>query len=109
MPAKRGHAEQDERGSRREGAMTAVSAAQSAIRQIADITGKRPEGVTSVGPTDSGWLVGVEVLEDRHVPSSSDILGLYEVELDAEGELESYRRTRRYSRGRGDGAEAKGS
>jgi len=36
------------------------------------------------------------------VPSSTDVLAIYEIELDMDGELMSYRRVRRYSRGRGD-------
>lgn len=66
-----------------------------------ELTGKEPEGVTSVQPTEGGWVVGVEVVEDRRIPSSSDILSVYEADLDANGDLMSYRRSRRYSRGRG--------
>ncbi|HTS95456.1 MAG TPA: gas vesicle protein GvpO, partial [Streptosporangiaceae bacterium] len=62
------------------------------------LTGKSPEGVTGVEPTEDGWLVSVEVLEDRRVPSSGDILALYEAELDPDGALLAYRRARRYSR-----------
>jgi Gas vesicle synthesis protein GvpO len=43
--------------------------------------------------------VEFEVVEDRRIPSSSDILALYEVEMDADGELLALRRTRRYLRG----------
>ena len=97
-------------GSRRApGDMTAATAAKEGMEQIAAVTNKTPEGVTSVEPSDNGWVVEVEVLEDRHIPSSSDILGLYEVEIDLDGALMSYRRTRRYSRGRGDGSGGEGS
>lgn len=42
----------------------------------------------------------VEVVDDRHIPPpSADMLALYEVVLDLDGELLSYRRTRRYRRG----------
>ena len=43
--------------------------------------------------------VGVEVVESHRIPDSADILAVYEVCLDESGELESYRRTQRYSRG----------
>lgn len=82
--------------------MSAAEAAKAGLRQIAELTGKRPEGVTGVDRADDGWIVGVEVVEDRRIPSSTDILAIYEVELDQRGELASYRRVRRYSRGRGD-------
>jgi hypothetical protein len=74
-------------------------AAAAALEQISKLTPKEPEGVTSLEPTDAGWMVEVEVLEDRRIPSSTDMLALYEVEIDGAGNLVSYRRTRRYSRG----------
>lgn len=86
--------------------LTLAEAARLGMRQIADFTGRSPEGVTSVEPAENGWFVEVEVLEDKHIPSSSDILGLYEVVIDQEGALESYRRLRRYARGRAIGKEA---
>jgi hypothetical protein len=93
------------RGPRRAGGLSAARAARAGLRQIAELTGKKPEGVTGVKPADDGWLVGVEVVEDRRIPSSSDILAIYEADVDSEGELASYRRVRRYPRGRGDGSE----
>jgi hypothetical protein len=84
------------------GGLTAAKAGQAAMRQITELTGKDPEGVTGVEPAEDGWMVGVEVVEDRRVPSSVDILATYETELDADGELVSYRRVKRYTRGHGD-------
>ncbi|HEY7176421.1 MAG TPA: gas vesicle protein [Micromonosporaceae bacterium] len=82
--------------------MSAREAAQAALEQISDLTNKSPLGVTAVRPSDDGWAVGVEVLEDHRIPSSVDVLGTYEVDLDARGALMSYRRIRTYQRGRGD-------
>lgn len=85
------------------GRLSAASAAQAGLRQIAELTGKHPEGVTAVGRSDDGgWVVGVEVLEDRRVPSSSDMLATYQAEVGDDGALLSYRRLGRYPRGRGD-------
>ena len=81
-----------------EDGLPAAAAAEAGLRQIAALTGKPLEGVTGVEPTEDGWLVSVEVLEDHRVPSSGDILALYEAELDADGALLAYRRARRYSR-----------
>jgi Gas vesicle synthesis protein GvpO len=82
--------------------MTAGEAAKAALREIAALTAKQPEGVTGVERTEDGWTVGVELLEDQRIPSSADILATYETTIDAGGELLSYRRVRRYARGRGD-------
>lgn len=86
-------------------AMTAGEAAKVALRQIATLTSKQPEGVTEIARTEDGWTVGVELVEDQRIPSSADILATYETVVDADGELVSYRRVRRYARGRGDAEE----
>jgi Gas vesicle synthesis protein GvpO len=86
----------------RDAGLTAAQAARTAQRHITALTGKQPEGVTGVEPAEYGWVVGVEVVEDRRIPSSSDILAAYETALDMDGELLSYRRVRRYPRGRTD-------
>lgn len=80
--------------------LTAREAVDLAREQITEMTGRDAVQTTSVAPTESGgWVVEIEVVEDHRIPSSSDILALYEVELDADGELLTYRRTRRYMRG----------
>jgi Gas vesicle synthesis protein GvpO len=83
-------------------AMTAAEAAKAALHQITALTAKQPEGVTEVERTEDGWTVGIEIVEDQRIPSSADILATYETTIDADGELLSYRRVRRYARGRGD-------
>ncbi|MGC1214394.1 MAG: gas vesicle protein, partial [Micromonospora sp.] len=83
--------------------VSAAEAAREGLRQIAALTGKDPLGTTSLESIEEGWLVGVEVVEDHRIPASTDLLGLYEVELDVEGGLLGYRRLRRYQRGKGDG------
>jgi Gas vesicle synthesis protein GvpO len=84
--------------------LTAADAARHGLRQIAQLTGKEPEGVAGVEPLEDGWLVTVDVIEDHRIPSSTDILASYEAELGPDGDLVSYRRVRRYARGRGDDA-----
>lgn len=77
-------------------------AARAGLDHIAELTGKAATAVTSLDRTEHGWTVGVEVVEDRRVPSSADILAVYQTEVGVTGELLGYRRTRRYPRGRGD-------
>src|SRR5438132_1731455 len=55
-------------------ALTAGEAAKAALRQVAELTAKRPEGVIGVQRTEDGWSICVEVVEDRRIPSSTDIL-----------------------------------
>ena len=83
-------------------ALTAKQAARAALRQVMELTAKLAEGITDVDRTEDGWVVGVEVVEDRRIPSGADILATYQATIDMEGELMSYRRLKRYMRGRGD-------
>lgn len=80
--------------------LSAAEAAQAALREISALTGRSAEGVVSIRSTENGWVAGVELLEARRIPSSSDTLALYEVEIDDQGDLVSYRRIQRYPRGR---------
>lgn len=78
----------------------AAAIARAAAAELAALTGRRPETVISIEPSDDdGWQVGIEVVETRRIPESADILATYEMHLDAAGALSSYRRTCRYTRG----------
>jgi hypothetical protein len=79
--------------------MTAREAADISREYITEMTGHEPVTMTSVESTDDVWVTEFEVIEERRIPSSADILALYEVEVDADGELLAFRRTRRYHRG----------
>lgn len=82
--------------------LTAAEVGRDGLRQIAELTGKDPEGVSGVEPAEDGWVVTIDVIEDHRIPSAADILATYETEMGLDGELISYRRIRRYARGRGD-------
>lgn len=77
--------------------------ASDAARQLAELTDKEVEGVTGLQKEDDGWRVEVELLELRRVPTTTDVLATYEVDMDASGDLQGYRRTRRYVRGKTEG------
>jgi len=78
--------------------------AQRARRELSEITGLKPESVTSLKRADDGsWKVTVELLELSRIPETDDVLGSYEAELDEGGELLGYRRLRRYARSQSGG------
>jgi hypothetical protein len=81
------------------GRVTATIAARRAAEAVSELTGHEVETVISIAPRDDGWKIGVEVVETRRIPDSADILASYEVQLDSDGDLVSYRRTDRYARG----------
>lgn len=73
--------------------------AAMAAEQLVVLTGKGFEGVVGLSRSDDGWRVEVELLEVRRIPNTTDMLAVYEVELDPDGELTGYRRQCRYVRG----------
>jgi hypothetical protein len=89
-----------ERRRQRERPLTGAQIARQARDELAEITGLRAEGVTSLERSEDGaaWWVTVELLELSRIPETDDLLGSYEAELDPNGELISYRRVRRYAR-----------
>jgi hypothetical protein len=99
----RGDRERPSHRSRRR--LPATVAAEAGIRRVVELTGHEVQGIVSLEPADDGWVVGVEVVEDRRIPSSTDVLALYEAEIDGEGELQSYSRRSRYARGKSDRGE----
>jgi gas vesicle protein GvpO len=78
---------------------SASQVAAQAAQQLLELTGKGVEGVTGLERTDDGWKVHVEVVEVRRIPDTTDVLALYEVQVDEDGDLMGYRRVRRYARG----------
>lgn len=81
---------------RRKGAQ---QVAAQAAQQLLEMTGKDPEGISGIRRSDDGWVVEVEVVELRRIPSTTDVLATYEVQVDSDGDLMEYRRAHRYVRG----------
>ncbi|WP_333776741.1 gas vesicle protein GvpO [Saccharopolyspora oryzae] len=101
-PPRQEHDSDDDKGRvRAQHSLKAAEVARMAVRQVYELTGRQPEGVTSLERSETGWVVDVEVVESRRVPDTADILAVYEAELDEDGDLVSYRRVDRYARGRG--------
>jgi Gas vesicle synthesis protein GvpO len=72
--------------------------ARQAVEQMENLVDRRIEAVTGIEKDDNEWTVTLEVLELERVPSTTDVLGSYEVTLDEDGELTGLQRTRRYPR-----------
>jgi gas vesicle protein GvpO len=73
--------------------------ARRAAQQLLELTGKEPESIIGLKRNEEGWQVQVEVLEVNRIPHTTDLLALYEVDVDSDGELLAYRRQSRYVRG----------
>lgn len=83
----------------KDGNLSARELAAAALTTVAELTGHSPEAATGLEWDGEAWCVTVEVLELSRVPSTTDILGAYQVRLDERGTLRGYKRLRRYSRG----------
>ncbi|MFD3538600.1 gas vesicle protein [Streptomyces sp. NPDC058662] len=92
-PARRASSE------RRSGVPDAAAAMRSAAGQLAQLLGRPPDSVSSLKPTEDGWEAQVEVVELERIPDTTSVMASYKVALGPEGQLVSYERTRRYSRG----------
>ncbi|MFD8789816.1 gas vesicle protein GvpO [Streptomyces vinaceus] len=84
---------------RRSGTPGAAAAMRAAAEHLAELLGRFPDSVSSLKPTEDGWVAQVEVVELERIPDTTSVMASYRVALDEEGELISYERTRRYSRG----------
>jgi gas vesicle protein GvpO len=84
-----------------DGRLSASELGEAALLTIAELTGYTPEAVTALewdGDQDL-WRVTVDVLELSRIPSTTDVIASYVVQLDEQGTLRGYRRTTRFQRG----------
>ena len=81
------------------GRLSASELSQAALTTVEELTGYTPEAVTALEWDGELWRVTVDVLELPRIPNTTDVIGSYAVQLDEEGTLRGYRRTRRYQRG----------
>jgi Gas vesicle synthesis protein GvpO len=96
-------AEQRKDGARRNG-MSGREAIERVRRDLPQLLGRPIEAVLGLerDEEDSRWKVTVQVVELSRIPSTTDVLGSYEVALDEDGEVVGYRRNRRYHRNQTD-------
>ncbi|MFC7494235.1 MULTISPECIES: gas vesicle protein [unclassified Nocardioides] len=98
--APRASARPDSGGSGGEqGAPRGAQVALVGAQQLVDLTGKEFEGIVGIAKDDDGWTIQVEVLEMRRIPTTTDVLAVYDVTVDQSGDLTGYRRVDRYVRG----------
>ena len=77
-------------------------AIRHAREQLEEMMGRPVEAVLGMTRDEDGWTVTVQVVELQRIPSSTDVLGSYDVNVDSDGDVVGYRRTRRYHRSQAD-------
>jgi hypothetical protein len=83
----------------KEGRLSARDLTIAARDTIEDLTGFPPESVSGLQWDGETWLVTVDVRELERIPSTTDLLATYVVQLDDDGGLLGYKRTKRFVRG----------
>jgi Gas vesicle synthesis protein GvpO len=83
--------------------MPAADLAAAARESIEALTGYSAESVSALEWDNDRWFVTVDVCELERVPNTSDVIGVYVVQLDEQGGLLGYRRSRRYIRSQAEG------
>jgi Gas vesicle synthesis protein GvpO len=89
-----------------QGSRARLSAREATVRvrrDLPELLGHPVDAVLGLEPDENkGWNVTVQVVELSRIPHSTDVLGTYTVSLDQRGELQSYKRRRRYYRNQAD-------
>lgn len=86
------------------GGMDLKRASEAAKKKLAEALEKPANATVSVERQGENWVAMVEILDEEYLPgqnmrSMSDIIGLYEVTLDNNGELLKFTRKNSYKRG----------
>jgi Gas vesicle synthesis protein GvpO len=90
-------------GDRGNGSPRSKLPAAEAIRRVREdlpaLLGSPVESILGVERHDGEWKISAQIVELARIPNSTDVLGVYTVTLDSDGELAGYQRERRYTRG----------
>lgn len=66
--------------------------------QMEAITGLSSETVSRLDRAESGWNLGIDMLEHSSIPRTHDLMASFEVTLDEAGNIQCWRRTGRFVR-----------
>ena len=103
MAEQRARRSQNSSGRNSRGKLSGREVIQRVRGELPGLLGHPVDAVMGLEPDDSkGWNVTVQVVELSRIPHSTDVLGAYEVTLDGQGEIQSYKRRRRYYRNQAD-------
>lgn len=79
--------------------MDMVELSQKARAGLERVTGLATSSVVGLAPEEDHWVVTLEMVEKRSIPDGMDVLGTYEVKVNAKGDILDFSRTRLRKRG----------
>ena len=79
--------------------MNANEVIKKAQDEFATLSKLPINAVIGLSKTEEGWAVSLEALERKSIPDTMDVLGLYEVRLDGEGNPLGFERKKLRKRG----------
>ena len=79
--------------------MNANELVKKAQEEFASLSKLPVNAVIGLAKREEGWVVSLEAVERRAIPDTMDVLGLYEVRLDNEGNLLGFERKKLRKRG----------
>ena len=65
---------------------------EKARKELNKLTGLATSSTVGVTKDERGWNISIEMVEKRSIPDQMDILALYEVLLDEDGNLLNFER-----------------
>ncbi len=73
-------------------ALSMAKAIKKARTDLYDLTGLDISSTLSAVKEGEEWLVNIEVIEKHSIPDGMDILAIYETRLDADGNMQEFKR-----------------
>lgn len=74
--------------------MTPKEVSEKAKRELVALTGFQSPSVIGVARDGNNWRITIEVVEKASIPAGFDVLGIYAVSINPQGELLGYERER---------------
>ncbi len=65
---------------------------EKARKELSKLTGLTASSTIGVVKDEKGWNISIEMVEKRSIPDQMDLLALYEVLLDEDGNLLNFER-----------------
>jgi len=69
------------------------------VQKLADALKKKPYGCPSIKRSEKGWETIIEIVEEEHIPSKFDTIGVYEAQFDKKLNLTGWEKKKQRDRG----------